>query len=170
MVHVARGTSSKGIRPIGFRHLVRNITSSKLFFSLVSSRPSPTSDDVNKIRLPSLVLTLCSIRTVTVDCGRSFYTVAIMIADREYNERDQRDVGRGYVSLFTSCERDGASLEGSFRPLRRHVDRLLRSRSCDLQNVGVTASQDTTIRFQVSFMQYRLKIFCITFINEKLLL
>lgn len=56
------------------------------------------------------------------------YTVAIMIADREYNERDQRDVGRGHVPVLAACERHGTSLEGSFRrALRWSTDRFLRS-------------------------------------------
>lgn len=82
--------------------------------------------------------------------GSSLYTVAIMIADREYNERDQRDVGRGHVPVLAACERHGTSLEGSFRrALRRRTDRFLRSRPCDLQNARLTESQNSTIRFQV---------------------
>jgi len=73
-----------------------------------------------------------------------------MIADREYNERDQRDVGRGHVPVLAACERHGTSLEGSsWRTLRRGADGFLRSRSCDLQNAGLPEPQDSTIRFQV---------------------
>lgn len=79
-----------------------------------------------------------------------------MIADREYNERDQRDVGRGHVPVLAACERHGTSLEGSFRrTLRRRTDRFLRSRPCDLQNAGIPESQDSTIRFQVRSQEGR---------------
>jgi len=76
--------------------------------------------------------------------------MTIRIADREYNERDQRDVGRGHVSVLTARQCHGPFIEGSnWRTLRRCVHRLLRSGSCDLQNPGIAEPPDSTIRFQV---------------------
>lgn len=80
-------------------------------------------------------------------------TVAIMLTDREHNERDRRDVGRGHVPVLTACERHGVVLEGTHRALRRHADRLLRGRSRDLQNGGDAVAQDSTIRLQVRLAQ-----------------
>jgi len=76
--------------------------------------------------------------------------MTIIIADREYNERDQRDVGCGHVPVLTARQCHGSSIEGSnWRALRRRVHRLLRSRSCDLQNPGVAEPPDSTVRLQV---------------------
>lgn len=73
-----------------------------------------------------------------------------MIADREYNERDERDVGRGDVPVLAACECHGSSIERSHRrALRRRAHRLLRSRSCDLQNAGIPEPTDPPVRLQV---------------------
>lgn len=45
-----------------------------------------------------------------------------MIADREYNQGDQRDPRRGYVSVLTARERHRSVFEGfRRRTLRRYV-------------------------------------------------